>query len=270
MEDRDYLHGYSHDEQMRLIEQARVLEPYIYEGIDFSKNKKILEVGCGVGAQTEILLNKFPHLKIHGVDVSQAQIALAKERLNAFIEDGRLELTCADATDLSSVEGEGFDAIYICWFLEHVYEPIKVLEAVKKRVGVGCPIYITEVNNSSLFIDPYSPHILEYWNQFNDYQWTIQGHPFVGLQLANMLKSSGYTDIVTKPRYFLFDARNPEERTHFLKYFFGIFKSANDNLVRKGRIHHELIQLVEKDFDAAAANPNSVFYYSYIHTTALT
>jgi ubiquinone/menaquinone biosynthesis C-methylase UbiE len=268
--DRDYLHGYSRDEQMRLIDQARILAPYIYEGVDLKNKKKILEVGCGVGAQTEILLKRYPDIEVHGVDVSQAQIALASERLQSYIEKGRLRLTCADATDLSTVREEGFDAVYICWFLEHVYDPVRVLGAVKTKVGPGVPVFITEVNNSSLFIEPYSPHIIEYWNQLNDYQWTIKGHPFVGLQMGNMLHGLEFKHIQTIPRHFFFDSRHLDERRLFLKYFFGIFKSANDNLVRKGRIHHELIKNVERDFDAAADNENSVFYYSYVHTQAET
>lgn len=269
-QDRDYLHGYTKEEQQRLIDQARVLAPYIYEGVDFSQKKKLLEVGCGVGAQTEILLKKYPQLEIHGVDVSEQQLDLARERLGSYISSGRLRLTAADATRLETIQDSGFDCVYVCWFLEHVYEPTKVLESIQKVVGKGVMISITEVNNSSLFVDPYSPSILEYWNQFNDYQWAIKGHPFIGLQVANLIHSAGYSEIQTFPRHFLFDSRKPEEKKQFLKYFFGIFKSANDILVKKGRIHHELIHAVERDFDAAGENEMSVFYYSYVHTLALT
>lgn len=269
-QERDYLHGYTKEEQARLIEQARILAPYIYEGVDFSQKKKLLEVGCGVGAQTEILLKKYSQLEIHGVDVSSHQLDLARERLSSYISSGRLKLTCADATRLDSIQDSGFDCVYLCWFLEHVYEPLEVLKSIKKAVGTGVMISITEVNNSSLFIDPYSSSIFEYWNQLNDYQWSIQGHPFIGLQIANQLQASGYQQIQSFPRHFLFDSRKPAERKQFLKYFFGIFKSANENLVKKGRIHHELIHAVERDFEAASENDMSVFYYSYVHTLAIT
>lgn len=51
-----YLHGFSKTEQDRLREQAVFSEQTIYRDIDFSESKNIIEVGCGVGAQTEILL----------------------------------------------------------------------------------------------------------------------------------------------------------------------------------------------------------------------
>ena len=55
----DYLHGYSEDEQRRLVSQARFLEPGIYAGIDFTRATRVLEIGCGVGAQLAILRRRF-------------------------------------------------------------------------------------------------------------------------------------------------------------------------------------------------------------------
>jgi hypothetical protein len=53
-----------------------------------------------------------------------------------------------------------------------------------------------------------------------------------------------------------------------MNYFFGIFNSANDTLVRKGRIHHEMIKDVRAEFEAAMGAEGSVFYYSYVRATA--
>lgn len=265
---RDYLHGYSKQEQQRLVDQARFLEPWLYDGVDFSKSKKLLEVGCGVGAQTEILLKRFPHLEIHAVDVSSDQVEAARGRLSDYIESGQLKVSQADATDLSSINDSGFDSAYLCWFLEHVYQPLDVLISVRKTIQPGATVVLTEVNNSSLFIHPYSANILEYWFQLNDYQWSIQGHPFVGLQMGNLLKKTGYSKIITEPKNFFFDSRNPKDRESFLKFFFGIFNSANENLVNKGRVHHEMIDRVREDFDKASQADDSVFYYSYVRATA--
>jgi ubiquinone/menaquinone biosynthesis C-methylase UbiE len=220
-EDRDYLHGYTKVEQQRLIDQAEILAPQLYEGLDFSAHKKMLEVGCGVGAQTGLLLERFPGLYIHGVDVSQAQIGLAKERLSGLVDEGRAKFTCADATDLTSMEDGGFDSAYICWFLEHVYEPIAVLKSLKEKLQPGSKVYLTEVNNSSLFVQPYSPNILKYWSELNDYQWTINGHPFIGLMLANLLLKAGFKNVQTEPRSFFFDDRDPVDRQKFMNYFLG-------------------------------------------------
>ena len=49
-----YLHGFSSEEQDRLRRQARFGEHTIYQDVNFSRVKNLLEVGCGVGAQSEI------------------------------------------------------------------------------------------------------------------------------------------------------------------------------------------------------------------------
>lgn len=62
-----YLHGFSGTEQQRLMTQARLLESSIFGQIDYSGARRLLEVGSGVGAQTEILLRRFPELHVTGV-----------------------------------------------------------------------------------------------------------------------------------------------------------------------------------------------------------
>src|SRR3990172_11474557 len=76
-----YIHSYTRDEQARLIRQAQFLEPYVHDSIDFAGCRHILEVGCGVGAQTKLLLQRWPYLKITSTDISEIQIARAREFL---------------------------------------------------------------------------------------------------------------------------------------------------------------------------------------------
>ena len=54
--DFPYLHGFSKDEQERLRKQARFGEYTVYQNVNLSNVKDLLEVGCGVGAQSEFIL----------------------------------------------------------------------------------------------------------------------------------------------------------------------------------------------------------------------
>ena len=73
-----YLHGYTKKEQKRLYEQARFAENIVYSDIDLSSASELLEVGSGVGAQTEILLRRFPSLHLTGIDYNANQVAQAR------------------------------------------------------------------------------------------------------------------------------------------------------------------------------------------------
>src|SRR5690349_14262443 len=81
--DENYLHDYSKVEQDRLRHQARFTEQRIYRDIDLSGIDRLLEVGVGVGAQSEIILRRYPDLKVVGIDMNDAQLASAKESRGA-------------------------------------------------------------------------------------------------------------------------------------------------------------------------------------------
>ena len=58
---KPYIHGFSRDEQFRLVEQARVLAPNVFRDVDFSRAREVLEIGCGVGAQLKIMCERWPN-----------------------------------------------------------------------------------------------------------------------------------------------------------------------------------------------------------------
>ena len=182
-----YLHGFSEQEQDRLARQARMTEQIIYRDIDFSKAQHILEVGCGVGAQTEILLRRYPELSIHGIDLNDNQLQAAKKRLASLpFADKRHKLDKMDASKMRFDENS-FDGAFLCWILEHVPSPLDVLKEVCRVVKPSGRVFITEVMNSSFFLDPYSPAIWKYWMDFKDYQFEKYGDPFVGDKLGDMI-----------------------------------------------------------------------------------
>ena len=158
----NYLHGFSSVEQARLMKQARLLEHTIFGNIDYTGVQRLLEVGSGVGAQTEILLRRFPELHVTCVDLNEAQLKAASHNLAAtpWCAD-RYSVQQADATNLPFAPRQ-FDAAFLCWILEHVPAPARALNEVRRVLAPGSPVYITEVMNSSFFLDPYSPNVWRY------------------------------------------------------------------------------------------------------------
>ena len=121
--DFPYLHGFSPKEQDRLRRQAAFSEYTVYQDINFSHAEKVLEVGCGVGAQSEILLRRFPKMHLTGIELNDNQIKAAIENLkNIPYAQNRYELHQMDAQSMS-FSGQSFDGAFICWVLEHVPPP---------------------------------------------------------------------------------------------------------------------------------------------------
>jgi SAM-dependent methyltransferase len=261
-----YLHGYTKEEQDRLFYQAYFLEPYVYDGVDLEFKKDLLEVGCGVGAQTQVLLRRFPDINIHGVDISDKQLSVAKLVHKESLREGRVKFSKQDAQNLKL--DHKYDSAFLCWFLEHVPDPLKVLKSTRKFLKKGSKIYCTEVFNQTLFMDPYCPHYLKYWFEFNDYQWAIKGHPFVGAKLGHLLTEAGFTDVKTEVRPFHYDSREPEKRAAFVEEFYKILLSAQDVLLKEKRVTQKDIVEMKKEVARVKKAKDAVFFYAFIRATA--
>lgn len=265
---KGYIHGYSSVEQDRLYRQARILEQAIYRNIDFSSASRILEVGSGVGAQTEILIRRYPHLKIMGVDASPEQIQQAESRLKPAVASGQVKYLKADATRLPFSENE-FDGAFVCWLLEHVADPVAILKEVHRVLRPDAVIYCNEVLNATFFLHPYSPATLKYWFEFNDHQWNLGGDPFVGAKLANLLMKAGYREIHTKTVTQHHDYRTPKKRAEFIGFWKDLLLSGAPELLKAGKVDEATVEGMREEFDRVAEDPDSVIYYSWVQTRAV-
>lgn len=263
-----YIHGFSNEEQERLVKQALFAEYTVYQNINFSKTKKLLEVGCGVGAQSQILLRRFPQMHLTGIDLSDRQLEAAKANLSAnptFAH--RYEILKMDATKMSFNEAN-FDGAFLCWILEHVPEPKKVLSEVRRVLIPGSSIYITEVMNSSFFLDPYSPNTWKYWMAFNDFQYDQTGDPFIGAKLGHLLMQSGYRDIETTVKTWHLDNRYPQQRKEIIEYWTELLLSASEALINANYVSPEIVEGMKKEMSIVANDPDAVFFYSFIQAKA--
>src|SRR5262249_18993103 len=220
-----YLHGYSREERARLGSQARVLARWVHRDLPFADRRRLLEVGCGTGAQLELLLEAFPHLHVTGVDRAADQLAAAPPALAR-----RARLVHADADRLPFTDG-AFDAAFLCWILEHVADPAAVLGELHRVLEPGAPVLVTAVVNTSLFLGRPRPRTMRYWQAFNDHQLSLRGDPQVGAKLGHYLHHAGFHAIETRPADVIFDDRDGRARADFCRYCKALFLSAAAELL---------------------------------------
>ncbi len=263
-----YLHGFTSEEQKRLYRQARFNEQRVHDRLPFSRARRLLEVGSGVGAQTEILLRHFPDLHITGLDAAATNLEQARSFLSALpYATDRFEMVLGDAGRMS-FDSESFDSAFLCWILEHVADAALVLSEVRRVLRPGSPIVITEVQNATFFLAPYSPNTLAYWTAFNDRQLELGGDPFVGAKLGNLLLRNGYHDIQTDVRTIHLDNRSPGERAEFIAYWTDLLLSGAEGLLAAGKVSDETVDAMKRELSDVAHDPDAVFFYSFVQARA--
>ena len=80
MTDTRYVHGYSERENERLSDQAQALTALLHDDTRYPAGSRVLEAGCGIGAQTVILAKNSPDAVITSVDISPESVRRAESR----------------------------------------------------------------------------------------------------------------------------------------------------------------------------------------------
>lgn len=260
----EYLHGFDAVEQQRLVSQSEVLDYKIFDRIDFNSPKKMLEIGCGVGAQTEILLNRYPECHVTGVELNEKQIDTAKAYLDSkAFEQSRYELHQMDANKMA-FEDNSFDSIYVCWVLEHVSTPINILKEAYRVLKPGGIIYITEVQNNHLHVVPESKFLMDYWAKYNTIQQEFGGDPFVGSKIGHYLNQSDFADINVYAQLMHWDERNPNEREIMVNYWRDLMLSGFDNLLDNNNVKSEDKERLIKEMNLIKEVENGIFSYAFM------
>src|SRR5215217_3825156 len=121
MSSAHYIHGYDAAEATRLLAQARSVADLLHADTRYPPRSRVLEVGCGTGAQTLSLSRNSPAASFVSIDRSAASLAIARSRLAASGATN-VEFLEADLFALPFATGS-FDHAFVCFVLEHLPDP---------------------------------------------------------------------------------------------------------------------------------------------------
>ncbi len=71
---KPYVHGYSEKESCRLADQAGTLTELLHGDVAYPAGSRVLEAGCGVGAQTLTLSRSSPDARFECMDISAVSL----------------------------------------------------------------------------------------------------------------------------------------------------------------------------------------------------
>jgi ubiquinone/menaquinone biosynthesis C-methylase UbiE len=96
----------------------------------------VLEIGFGHGRSLARAATLVPMGFVAGVDVSEDMVRMASSRNRQFITDGRVEVQCADSTQLPYPEGR-FDRVYAVHTLYFWHDPHVHLREIYRVMKAG-------------------------------------------------------------------------------------------------------------------------------------
>lgn len=246
-----YLHGYSPEEQRRLLVQADYWrhDLILRGGTRYQPGESLLEIGCGVGAVLGVLGSAFPGLKLTGVDWEPAQLELARRHLGAL--GVQAELVQADAHSLPFADAS-FDQAWMMWFLEHVRDPLQALAEARRVLKPGGGITNIEVDYHLMEVEPMTPALRALLDAFMQ-GMDASGRSDAGSRLEGWLKDAGFRGLKVWP--IDFDAQG-SGLPHRVEYLLGFIETAIPGVLGlPGVAPEDLLRRGVDDFRAVCRAP---------------
>jgi 2-polyprenyl-3-methyl-5-hydroxy-6-metoxy-1,4-benzoquinol methylase len=110
----------------------------------FSRPIRVLDVGCGVGAQLDMFKALLPDAELHGIEIGELAVRKTRERGHTAYH-GRFE-------DVQLPAGY-FDIVYTSHVIEHVEDPLAFLEKCNAVSSPGATIIIETPNTDCVEFD---------------------------------------------------------------------------------------------------------------------
>lgn len=108
-----------------------------YSEIHGEASLRILEIGCGDGLTTDVILSASEHICLVAIDIESEMIKRAEENLSGWKGNRHFELIMADAlTYLRSVPEGSFDIVASAWTLHNLNTSyrLSVLKSIYKAL----------------------------------------------------------------------------------------------------------------------------------------
>ncbi len=256
----NYVHGYSAREAERLNDQARTLEELLHADTGFAAGTRVLEAGCGVGAQTVTLVRTSPDALITSIDISAESLRAARERVGAA---ANVRFLRADVFDLPFAEG-AFDHVFVCFVLEHLREPARALVSLRRVLRPGGTITVIEGDHGSCYCHPETDAALHAWRGLVLAQARLGGDSLIGRRLYPLLTGAGFRVQSVSPRMVYVDASRPALVDGFVrKTITAMVQGARENALRFGVADAEKFDAGVRDFHLLANSPEGTFCYTF-------
>ena len=262
MNTEEYVHGYTDRETQRLQEQSLILEELLHSGTSYPPGSRVLEVGCGVGAQTLILLRRNPGIHLTSIDMSAESLRMAKSSVE---EAGykNVEFRHENVFD-EKLERGSYDHIFVCFVLEHMEQPVKALKLMMKLLSEGGTITLIEGDHSSGKWTPETDASRAAWDGLVTSQQLLGHDPNIGKRLQALMSEADIDRLRVEPLEVYADQSLPDILDGAINQIIApMVYSAEKYILEKDLVEPGIWKQGLKDLGAVASDPEGTFFYSW-------
>lgn len=263
----NYVHGYTGKEHDRLRDQSQTLAELLHHDTRYPAGARVLEAGCGVGAQTVLLARNSPEAVFTSVDISPDSLRAAE----AAVRQAGLTNVSFQTADLLRLPfpPESFDHAFVCFVLEHLSDPEQVVRKLREVIRPGGTLTVIEGDHGSTFYHPPSAAAWRTVQCLIDLQARLGGDALIGRRLFPLLQEAGFNQVTISPRFVYADSSRPEWVEGFTrKTYIAMVEGVREPAIASGMISPAEWEQGIGDL-RKTAGPEGTFCYTFFKALAV-
>ena len=229
---------------------AAYLLPHLRPGL------RVLDFGCGPGTISVGLAGAVDPGELHGVDMEESQIDLARSAAKASRQENAA-FHVADVTNLPFEDGF-FDVAHCHAVLTHVPDTQAALAEVRRVLRPGGIIGCREFICDSSFMAPDSDGTLKRaWEVLEDLLASDDGHPLMGKGLKGHMVESGFTNIRMTGSFNVYNAPADVALIHEVAQKWFLSAEITEPAIKYGASTEVLFDVMRNAFDRWKEQPGA-------------
>ena len=257
-----YIHGTSPDEQRRLsLMNDVLLNPASIREMALRGDERIIDFGSGLGQFSRAMARAVPRGLVVGIERDEAQLAGAKRLAIESGDAERVDFRRGDVLDLDLGEEWGtFDVAHTRFVLEHVPDPLRVVQAMVRAVRPGGRIILADDDHDVIRLWPEPPGFYDLWRAYIRTYDRIGNDPFIGRRLVQLLHNAG-----AAPRrntiIFFGGCAGMEIFDVLTANMIGVVKTARETILSMSLYDPDLLDVTLRAYELWARRPDAAIWF---------
>lgn len=199
-----YIHGSDPAEQTRLSRLNDLINERCLQLIEIKQGDCILDVGSGLGQLTVAMAARTGEKgKCLGIELDKEQLRTSLQNL----EEGNkpwVEFRQGNALNLElrPEEWGSFDLAHTRFLLEHVRQPVKVVEGMAMAVRTGGRVVLVDDDHENFRLHPEPAGFSKTWKAYRGTYKRLGNDPYIGRKLVSLLYQTGLKKIRNNVVFF--------------------------------------------------------------------